>query len=95
MDKTIKIWRNISPFNEAKTLIHKGGVSNMIIQITSITGIYTHNDISEMIELPNMFVAVSSVSKGTPIVIIEQNKYCIVKVIKIQNTRQVHLHYVY
>jgi WD40 repeat protein len=52
---------------------------NNYIQITSIKGIYTHGDTHEMIELPNMFIAVSSVSEGNPIVIIE---YCIVKVIK-------------
>ena len=52
------------------------------IKIKSVNGVYTHSDVHEMIELPNMFVAVSSASEGKPIVIIDPIKYCIVKKIK-------------
>ena len=51
-------------------------------KITSIKGVYTHRNSHEMIELPNMFVAVSLVSEGNPIVIIDPINYCIVKTIK-------------
>ena len=66
---------------------------NNYIQITSIKGVYTHGDTHEMIELPNMFIAVSSVSEGNPIIIIE---YCIVKVIKDpEYMTDIYLLYVY
>ena len=54
-------------------------------KLNSVKGVYTEYLYQGMIELPNGFIAVSSISFGNPIVIINPMNYTIVKEIKVQN----------